>query len=127
MPVLPYSVEIHDSKLARIERRGSNVHISLSPAYIHRDGKGWNQEVEIIVHEAVLNFGGVSMPTTLSDGFMQTMLGPYHNLFMIPFEVSGPVVLELEDIDGAKIHVKGNGVSHQFKGEAVFVEDYPCT
>jgi hypothetical protein len=127
MPQLPHSIELHDSELSRIEQRGDSVHIYLSPAYIHRDGKGWLQEVEIVVSEATVEGGKVDLPTKLGDGHMKTSLGPYHNLLEIPFAFRGPVKLELELMSGEIIKIKGNGVKHEFKGEPVFVEEYPST
>lgn len=79
MPQLPYSIELHDSELTGIEKRGESLHIFLSPAYIHRDGKGWSQDVEIIVSEATVEGEEVGLPTKLGDGHMKTPLGPYHN------------------------------------------------
>lgn len=127
MPQLPHSIELHDSELSRIELDGEAIHIFLFPAYIHRDGKGWTQEVEIIVNDAKMDGGEVDYPVTLDDGHMQTQLGPYHNLLNIPFAVEGPVKLELELMSGEVIKIKGNGVSHEFKGEPVFVEEFPIT
>jgi len=127
MPQLPHSIELHDSKLSGIEQNGEAIHIYLSPAYIHRDGKGWTQDVEIIVNGAIIEGGKLDFPVTLDDGSMQTQLGPYHNLLNIPFAVGGPVNLELELMSGEVIKINGNGVSHVFKTEPVFVEDFPGT
>ena len=127
MPQLPHSIELHDSQLSGIERRGESIHIYLSPAYIHRDGKGWSQDVEIIVNEATVDGEDVDFPTKLGDGNMQTRLGPYHNLLNIPFAVGGPVNLKLELMSGEIITIKGNGVGHEFKNEPVFVEEFPST
>ena len=49
MPHFPYSIELHDSRLAEIRREGVTLVLRLSPAYIHRDGKGWSQEAELVV------------------------------------------------------------------------------
>ncbi len=127
MPQLPHSIELHDSKLACIERDGESVHIYLTPAYIHRDGKGWTQYVKIIVNGAAVEGVEVDLPATLDDGYMQTPLGPYHNLLNIPFAVAGPVKIELELISGEIVTIKGNGVDHEFKDEPVFVEEFPST
>lgn len=127
MPQLPYSIELHDSEISGIERIGSDIHILFNPAYIHRDGKGWNQVVEIVVHEAKAHIGKVTFPVTVNDGSMRTQLGPYHNLLNIPFATSGPVELELELLSGEKVSIHGNGVSHQLKNEPVFVEEFPST
>ncbi|MEW8220242.1 MAG: hypothetical protein AB2770_17945 [Candidatus Thiodiazotropha taylori] len=122
MPKLPHSIELHDSELSAIDRSEDSIHVHLSPAYIHRDGKGWSQDVEIVVSEAIVEGEGVDLPIKLSDGHMKTPLGPYHNLLNIPFAVAGPVKLELELMSGEVITIKGNGITHEFKDEPVFVE-----
>src|SRR5687768_16980876 len=108
MPQLPHSIELHDSDLSGIVRRGGNIHLLFSSAYIHRDGKGWTQEVEIIVHDATVEPNSLTFPATVADGTMQTGLGPYHNLLNIPFAVDGPVKIELELISGEIVIIKGN-------------------
>lgn len=127
MPQLPHSIELHDSKLSSIERHGETVHVYLNPAYIHRNGKGWTQDVEIIINEETVDNGEVDLPSTLDDGHMETKLGPYHNLLNIPFATAGPVTLELELISGKVIKIKGNGISHKFKDELAYVEEFPST
>ena len=127
MPQLPYSIELHDSELAGIEKKAGDIHIFLSPAYIHRDGKGWTQNVEITVHDATIQPDELTFPVTIGDGSMKTRLGPYHNLLNIPFAVDGPVTLRLELMSGEVITIKGERIEHDFKGEATFVEEYPST
>ena len=127
MPQLPYSIELHDSELADIENKAGNIHIFLSPAYIHRDGKGWTQNVEITVHEATIRANKLTFPITIDDGSMKTRLGPYHNLLSIPFAVDGPVTFQLELMSGEVVTIKGKRIEHDFKGEATFVEEYPGT
>jgi hypothetical protein len=127
MPHLPHSIELHDSELYSLVREGNSIRIYLTPAYIHRDGKGWTQDVEIVINEAAIEGEEVDFPVTLSDGHMQTKLGPYHNLLNIPFAVDGPVHLELELISGAVVTINGKGVEHEFKGEPQFVEEFPST
>ena len=80
MPNLPHSIELHDSELSGLAWEGNSIRIYLTPAYIHRDGKGWTQDVEIIINEATAEGEKVNLPATLDDGYMQTKLGPYHNL-----------------------------------------------
>jgi len=127
LPQLPYSIELHDSDLSAIIKKGGDIYLFLTPAYIHRDGKGWTQNVEIIVHEATMQPKELTFPVTIDDGFMRTKLGPYHNLLNIPFAVDGSVTLKLELMSGEVITIKGNGIGHDFKGEAVFIENGPST
>ena len=127
MSQLPHSIELHDSRLSAIERDGEAVRICLTPAYIHRDGKGWTQDVKIVVNGATVEGEVAGLPATLDDGCMQTPLGPYHNLLNIPFAVNGPIKVELELMSGEIITIKGNGVEYEFKDAPVFVEELPST
>jgi hypothetical protein len=115
MPQLPHSIELHDSRLSGIERDGKSIYIYFIPAYIHREGKGWTQDVKIIINEEIVEGNKVDLPATLVDGWMHTQLGPYHNLLNIPFVVGCPVTLGLELMSGEVIKIKGNGISHDFK------------
>lgn len=127
MPQLPHSIELHDSKLSAIEQIEKDIQIAFSPAYVHRDGKGWLQEAIVIVHEGRIEKGSPTLPVTIADGRMHTQRGPYDNLLTIPFEAVGPVQFELELVTGDKVLIVGNGVSHEFKGEPVFIEEFPST
>lgn len=113
--------------LSGIERDGGSIHFYLTPAYIHCDGKGWAQDVRITVDGATVDGEEVDLPATLDSGYMQTQLGPYHNLLYIPFAVNGPVKIELELMSGEIVTINGNGVAHDFKDEPVFVEEFPST
>ena len=124
MPQLPYSIELHDSDLEQVWTQDGAVHLLFAPAYIHRNGKGWTQEVEVIIRNASMETDNDTWPVTVDDGHMRTELGPYHNLLEVPFAVEGLVELELEFMSGATLIIKGNGIEHEFKGEPVFVEEY---
>ncbi len=127
MPKLPHSIELHDSVLSEVLKEGGEVRLFLSPAYIHRDGKGWNQDVEVILREATMQGETPRFPATIEDGSMRTPLGPYHNLLNIPFAVDGPIELELELMSGKVLTIKGNGLAHEFRSEPVFIEEFPST
>ena len=123
MPHLPYSIELHDSQLAEIRREGAVLILRLSPAYIHRDGKGWSQEAELVVADGASGAIPVELPIGISDGALNTAQGPYHNLLMLPLDNSGPVVLELELVSGAVVRVTGEAIGVRLFGEPRFIED----
>src|SRR5947207_15783550 len=103
MPHLPYSIELHDSRLAEIRREGAVLILRLSPAYIHRNGKGWSQVAELVVAGGASAAIPDDLPTRVADGRLKTARGPYHNLLMLPLDDGGPVVLEIELESGAGV------------------------
>ena len=125
MPQLPHSIELHDSVLAAIRNDRGSIRLSFSPAYIHRDGKGWIQNVDVIVNAATLAGTSFALPSDVADGTLRTKLGPYHNLLNIPFATTGPVELRLMMRCGADLTIKGSGISHIFIGDPTFVEVFP--
>ena len=123
MPHLPYSIELHDSRFASIRSGASAVTIALSPAYLHKDGKGWRQEAELIIAGAVVGSHHDELPTRIADGTLKTPGGPYHNLLMLPLRESGLVKLEIELESGTVIRLEGESVEVRLLGEPKFVED----
>lgn len=122
MPDLPYSIELHDSRVSTIAFEGGIATARLRPAYIHRDGKGWSQDADIIIRES--RVGQLpEFPAIIADGSLRTGQGPYHNLLYLPLAAAGPVSLELELSSGSVIHVHGNSVEVVLLGEPVFLED----
>jgi hypothetical protein len=122
MPDLPYSIELHDSRVSAIAFEGGIAIAQLRPAYIHRDGKGWSQDADIIIRES--SVGQLpEFPATIADGSLRTEQCPYHNLLYLPLAAAGPVSLELELFSGSVIKVHGNSVEVVLLGEPVFVEE----
>ena len=48
MPHLPFSIELHDSDVTSIVLDNGAATVKLRPAYVHRDGKGWSQDADIV-------------------------------------------------------------------------------
>ncbi|OZB75671.1 MAG: hypothetical protein B7X37_01400 [Halothiobacillus sp. 14-55-98] len=119
----PYSIELHDSRLSTIRRESAELILLLSPAYIHRDGKGWRQMAELAIAGGMGDFNASELPAHISDGTLKTVKGPYQNLLMLPLRDGGPVVLEVELESGAIIRVQGHAVEVRLFGEPEFIED----
>lgn len=122
MPFLPYSIELHDSVLASIRAEDGAIAITLVPAYLHRDGKGWHQRAELVVLSGAVESNPSELPARICDGTLSTCRGPYHNLLMLPLQDAGPVKLALE-LDCGIFRVKGASIEVRLHGEPVFVED----
>lgn len=123
MPHLPYSIELHDSTLASVLVEGGRAFVQLRPAYIHRDGKGWTQEADIVIADAQVDLGGALLPANLADGRVSSKFGPYHNLLELPMKVPGPVSIALELFSEEIIRVSGNGAEVVLHGDATYLEE----
>ena len=123
MPHLPYSIELHDSRISEIERINNSAIIRFSNAYIHRDGKGYSQKLEISIDSASIETNSALLPEKISDGKLKTKLGPYHNLLNLPLDTNGKVEMNIELISGKNIQIKGEGIRVLFLSEPVFLEN----
>jgi len=120
---LPHSIELHDSVVASAAIVAEELVISFSPAYVHRDGKGWFQDARLVLRAAVVEPFDIEFPATVSDGEMETSDGPYHNLLMLPLYADGPVSLEVEFDSGAILRAIGESVKVELLGAPTYVED----
>ena len=93
MPHLPFSIELHDSDVTSIVLDNGSATENLRPAYVHRDGRGWSQDADIVIRESTIESTQVELPATLADGAMKTEKGPYHNLLALPLAADGQLVL----------------------------------
>ena len=123
MSHLPYSIELHDSDVSSIVIDNGVATVRLRSAYVHRDGKGWSQDADIIIREAIIETTQVAFPARIDDGSLQTEKGPYTNLLELPLAVDGPVSLELTFLLGDSCAVRGKSVQVDLIGAPVFVED----
>jgi hypothetical protein len=123
VPHLPYSIELHDSRLAGIEQRAGAAVLQLRPAYIHRDGKGWLQNADIVVGLASVDSVRLELPADVADGHLKTQQGPYHNLLGLPLSAPGEVLLTLEFFSNAELRVRGVSAEVVLHGEPEFLED----
>ena len=123
MPHLPFSIELHDSRLAEVRHDALATTIRLSPAYVHRDGKGWSQQAELVIAGGIDNALDLALPVQISDGSLKTARGHYHNLLTLPLDDDGPVVLELELVSGGSVHFTGKSVKIGLVGQAEFIEN----
>jgi len=123
VPQLPYSIELHDSRVSGLVLQEGLVTVSLRPAYIHRDGKGWKQDALLIVEDASLETDQVEFPVTCADGSLRAPLGRYHNLLNLPLQEPGPILLKLEFFSGCTAAITGTSIKAVLVGVPVFIED----
>jgi hypothetical protein len=123
VPHLPLSIELHDSDVFSISLDHGIATVRLRPAYVHRDGKGWNQDADIVIRESTLEGTQAEFPATIADGSLQTENGPYHNLLELPLSADGRVSLNIEFFSGNIATVRGRSVEVILFGAPVFIED----
>lgn len=123
MPILPESIELHDSEISTIEIVKGVLNLYLSPAYIHCDGKGWAQKAIIKIGAKDLPKIEENFPVCIADGHLFTNHRTYQNLLFLPLTEKGPVTLELELMSGSIVKITGNGVEVELVGERVFIEN----
>ena len=127
MTHLPYSIELHDSEISSVEIRDGSAVVAFSHAYIHKDGNGYSQCAELIVHCAKIESSQSTYPAKAADGKLKTRLGPYHNLLLLPLATDGNVELKIEFFSGNELKIIGLGIEVVFTSEPVFVESVSVT
>ena len=126
------SIELHDSELAGISRKGSEVIVSLSPACVHHSdgrpgtdsGSVWLQRAVIAVGDAAPCSVPASLPATVSTGSLR--IGPLLHDNVIPVGHAADELIELSLFlnSGETLNVRGQRVDIRLLGEAAHLEDF---
>lgn len=124
-------VEIHDSRLLRIDSSEHDVVLRVH-AYVHRSegrpgvdaGTGWTQPLVLRFRAATITATAAEFPLWLLDGFLRLGDHTNDNGIAMPLDFSGPCRLEIEAANSVRIVVEGDGVTGEFEGPAVYVEDF---
>jgi hypothetical protein len=127
------ALEIHDSTLKGVERRGSSLTLVFEPGYVHRSeqrpgidaGTGWNETVHVIVAGGEAHGNLTSLPEELSGGSLQCGVTTHENSVPIPLQFTGPVSLQLTCSSGLSVVVVGHSVSAALVGTGSYVEAFP--
>ena len=119
-------VELHDSWVAAITLEGGEVLIALRPAYVHRAGSGWNQDIDLVIRDASLTGAAVKLPVDVSAGTLHLGSQAYSNLVPIASAPDVTAVLELMLTSGEVVMVRGHGLDVVMRGEARYVEPSPA-
>ena len=125
------AIELHDSKLERIERRGDDLVVILG-AYVHRPsgrpgidaGSGWKQEAHLVVRRGRAADNTSGLPVRLADGHIQVSGETLDNMIPVPFELSGPSHLQLHTAEGHTLVIDGEGVTASLIGDPKYIEEY---
>jgi hypothetical protein len=85
MTDLHHSIELHESRVSSIDLEGGMATVRLRPAYVHRDGKGWSQDADIIIRDSTVEGDQKEFPAAIADGTLRTGQGQFQNLLVLPF------------------------------------------
>ena len=118
----PHPIELHDSTLSAMRRDGGALVLELRPAYVHRDGAGWAQDVDLRLAGAIDAAVPIDLPLAMWDGRLDTPEGAFDGLLPVPLEIAGPVSLACELVSGVRIDIAAAAFRIEMLGEARFIE-----
>ena len=126
------AIELHDSTLGSIERRGGVSVIHLNPAYLHiwdddigpKVGEGWLQLIDVIVQDGQSLHRREDYEVRIADGLLRTESGVHNNVIPLPLESTRPCLIRLALADGRDIAIEGSGLTIELRGEAKYLESY---
>jgi hypothetical protein len=128
------AMEFHDSELTSMAKRGDSIELRFE-AYIHGSegvpgvdaGKGWYQDLMLVVGDGSVKGEITSWPAELYDGTLEIDGTTIKNVIPLPLERNGHIRLTVKpSFYDEPLVVLGNGVSLEFfPGAPRFIEDFP--
>lgn len=123
-------LELHDSRVSRIEWVDEVAKIYFSHACIHkskgRPGRDpatlWSQEAELVLWQAAASGPLPALPNTITEGFLEVG-GIRHEFIPLPFKRKVGARLYLLFADGSEIEIIGNRPLIGLLGAPIFLED----
>jgi hypothetical protein len=124
------ALELHDSRVDRVDRIDGGAIIHFSHAYIHKSagtpgkdpGTGWSQEAQLVLASSSGFDPLPFLPATISDGYLEVG-GIRHALIPLPFRRRGKATLSLVLENGEKCEVIGERPVIELIGSAKFLEN----
>jgi len=129
---LKSSLELHDSRVSRIELADGMAMIYFSHAYIHKSpgapgrdhGTGWSQEARLVLSHAAASGPLPALPNTISEGFLEVG-GIRHELVPLPFRRRVHARLNLVFVDDFQMELTGERPYIELLGGAIYLENVP--
>lgn len=128
---MPSALELHGSRVSRIEIVEGVAMIHFSHSYIRKSkgkpgrdaGRGWSQEAKLVLWGASVSGPWPKLPDTITDGFLEVG-GIRHEVIPLPFKRKIGARLYLQFADGAKIELVGETPLIELLGKPLYVEDF---
>lgn len=125
-------LELHDSRVGRIDLADGVAIIHFSHGYIHKStgtpgrdrGTGWSQEVRLIISGAATSGPLPPLPNTICEGFLEVG-GIRHELIPLPFRRKVGAKLYLVFVDGVQIEIVGERPFVELLGAPIYLENIP--
>jgi hypothetical protein len=127
------AIEIHDSVLASIDKKGDRIEIGLGPAYVHQSpgipgidpGTGWVQAVTLVLEGGSVEGQVEEFPCDLTDGTLTIDERTSPNMLVLPLNQTGKIILTLQAMwSGNVITFRGNRIFAIMNGEPEYVENF---
>ena len=124
-------LELHDSRVSRIEWVDGVVMVHFSHAHIRKSqgksgrdlGTSWSREVGLILREATATGPMPALPNTISEGYIEVG-GIRHEDIPLPFQRKVDARLLLIFIDGAQVEIIGKRPTIVLLGTPIYLENY---
>ncbi len=126
------ALELHDSRVSAIARRGAFVCVDFTPAYFHRSpgqpgrdpGEGWIQDATLWFEEAEITGLSPELPAEVADGELRAGADVHSNTVPVPFESAEPVELLLTFAQEHGVSVIGRGAWLELLGDPRYVDEF---
>jgi len=122
-------IELHDTRVERIERTDSKIVLWLS-AYMHESdgrpgldrGTGWSLPARLVIENGEFDHPFSSPSLWVTDGYIAIGDGVFDNLIPLPFDEHGEIHLLFSGAEG-ELAIHGSRVCLEPTGPAVYVEE----
>jgi hypothetical protein len=125
------ALELHDSRVNRIDVTDAGAVVHFSHAYIHKSagragrdpGTAWSQEAHLVLPGATVVGTLPPLPDTISEGFLEVG-GIKHELIPLPFKRKVAARLYLLFVGGSSIELVGMKPFIDLSGKPIYLEDF---
>ncbi len=126
------AIEIHDSIFSGTSNTNGVLVIHLNKAYIHEstgapgvdNGKGFVQEIELELSNAIIEKNPAHLPSKLSDGYISINGNKTQNGFNLPLNEEGDIVISFITTQNEQFVVRGSKLVSTLLGAAEYVEEF---
>ena len=123
-------LELHDSRVSRIEWVNGDAVIHFSHAYIHKSkgspgkdsGTAWSQEAQLVMQGASSELPLPLLPNTIAEGHLEVG-GIKHEIIPLPFKRRVGAKLSLGFVDGTRMEIVGDRPFVELFGMPIYLED----
>ena len=124
-------LELHDSRVSRIEWVDKVVMIHFSHAHIHKSGgksshdlgSAWSREAGLILREAAATRPAPVLPNTIAEGYLEVG-GIRHEGLPLPFKRKVDARLYLLFIDGSQAEIIGKRPTVVLLGAPIYLQNF---